>query len=41
MWADGRRYVGEWKDDNRWSGTFYDAHGSVVGIFVNGVWTPK
>ena len=35
--ADGRKYVGEWKDGNRWLGIEYDKHGNVTAIYVEGI----
>ena len=37
--ADGRKYVGEWKDGNRWLGIEYDKHGNVTAIYVEGIRT--
>ena len=36
IWADGRRYVGEWKDHHYWNGQEYCRDGKVVGKFLKG-----
>jgi len=35
-WLDGRKYIGEWKDGERWNGTLYDKEGKIIGKFMNG-----
>ena len=40
-YADGSKYVGEWKDGNPWKGTEYDKDGNVIGTYSEGVWTVK
>ena len=39
-WSDGDKYVGEWKDGIEWSGTYYNADGSIRGKFIDGKWKP-
>jgi len=39
--ADGSKYVGEWKDGNPWKGTEYDKDGNVNATFSDGVMTEK
>ena len=36
-WSNGNKYVGEYKDDNRWNGTIYDKNENIIGTVVNGV----
>ena len=36
--ADGRKYVGEWKDGNPWLGIEYDKDGNVTAIYVEGIY---
>ena len=36
-YPDGRKFVGEWKDDKEWNGTDYDKNENIIGKFVNGV----
>ena len=38
---DGEKYVGEFKDGKRWSGTFYEEYGNVEGTYTNGVWKAR
>ena len=33
---DGKKYVGEYKDDKRWNGTQYDKNGNIDYKYVNG-----
>ena len=33
---DGKKYVGEYKDDKRWNGTQYDKDGNITKKYVNG-----
>ena len=33
---DGKKYVGEYKDDKRWNGTEYDKDGNIIYRWVNG-----
>ena len=35
---DGIKYVGEFKYDTTWKGTFYDINGNIVDRVVNGNW---
>ena len=35
--ADGRKYVGEWKDGKQWNGKGYDKNGNIKHRYVNGV----
>ena len=35
--ADGKQYVGEWKDGNRWLGIEYDKDGNVTAIYLEGI----
>ena len=35
---DQGKYVGEWKDGERWNGTLYDKEGKIIGKFENGGW---
>ena len=35
-WSDGKKYVGEWKDDKPWNGTQYDKSGNIDYKYVNG-----
>ena len=37
VYPDGNKYVGEYKDDNRWNGTIYDKNENIIGTVVNGV----
>jgi len=34
---DGDKYVGEYKDEKPWNGTYYDKDGNIKGKYVNGV----
>ncbi len=36
VYPDGNKYVGEYKDDNRWNGTIYDKYGYIEYEVVNG-----
>ena len=38
-WADGDKYVGEYKDGSAWTGITYDKNGSVVSKLTEGVRT--
>ena len=33
---DGDKYVGEYKDEKPWNGTYYDKDGNIKGKFVDG-----
>ena len=33
---EGWKYVGEFKDDKRWNGIYYDQNGNSIGKYVNG-----
>ena len=33
---NGSKYVGEWKDHEKWNGTQYDKDGNISGKYVNG-----
>ena len=35
-YTDGRKYVGKFKDDEKWNGTGYDKNGNILVKFVNG-----
>ena len=35
--ADGRKYVGEWKDGNPWLGIEYDKDGNETAIYLGGI----
>ena len=35
--ADGREYVGEWKDGNPWLGIEYDKDGNVTAIYLEDI----
>ena len=35
--VDGRKYVVEWKDGNRWQGIEYDKDGIVTAIYLEGI----
>ena len=37
-YEDGSKYVGEYKDGNPWSGTQYNADGSIRGKYKEGKW---
>ena len=39
-WSDGRKYVGELKDDKKWEGTHYDKDGNVIATYSEGVKKP-
>ena len=34
---EGQKYVGEFKDGERWNGTEYDKDGKIIKEYVNGV----
>ena len=34
---DGDKYVGEFKDEEMWSGIFYDNNGNIEGKMLNGI----
>ena len=34
---DGDKYVGEWKNGEKWNGTQYDKDGNITKKYVNGV----
>ena len=34
---DGRKYVGEFKDEEMWTGKFYDNNGNIEGKMLNGI----
>ena len=34
---NGFKYVGEYKDEKPWNGTYYDKDGNIKGKYVNGV----
>ena len=34
--VDGRKYVGEWKDGNRWLGIEYDKDGNITATYLDG-----
>ena len=36
--ADGRKQIGEWKDDDMWNAKQYGKNGNIEGKTVNGVW---
>jgi hypothetical protein len=38
---DGAKYVGEWNDDNPWSGTEYDEDGNDIATYSEGIHTEK
>jgi len=33
----GDKYVGEWKNGEKWNGTQYDKDGNIIKKYVNGV----
>ena len=35
-WSDGRKYVGEFKNGERWNGTQYDKDGNIYSKWVYG-----
>jgi len=35
-WPDGKKHVGEFKDDKPWNITRYDKDGNIDGKWVNG-----
>jgi hypothetical protein len=35
-WANGDKYVGEWKDGEEWNGTIYDKEGNITEKFEEG-----
>ena len=35
-WSIGDEYIGEYKDDKRWNGIYYDQNGNSIGKYVNG-----
>ena len=35
-WSDGRKYVGEFKNGERWNGIQYDKDGNITKKYVNG-----
>jgi len=37
-YSNGIKYVGEFKYDTTWKGTFYDINGNIVDRVVNGNW---
>ena len=37
IFSDGRKYVGEWKNGEKWNGTLYDKDGNIKYKWVNGV----
>jgi len=37
-YSTGIKYVGEFKYDTTWKGTFYDINGNIVDRVVNGNW---
>ena len=37
IYPDGRKYVGEWKNGEKWNGTQYDKDGNITKKYVNGV----
>jgi hypothetical protein len=41
IFADGRKYVGEFKYGNLWNGTEYDKDGKVTATWTDGVMTEK
>ncbi len=36
-YPDGRKGVGEFRNDRPWNITDYDKHGNILGKYVNGV----
>ena len=36
-WSNGDKYVGEYKDEKPWNGTYYDKDGNIKYKWVNGV----
>ena len=34
---NGEKYVGEWKDGEKWNGTLYDKDGNETSKYLNGV----
>jgi uncharacterized protein RhaS with RHS repeats len=34
--VDGRKYVGEWKNGNRWLGMEYDKDGNITATYLDG-----
>ena len=36
--SGGNKYEGEFKDGKEWSGTYYNADGSIRGRFIEGKW---
>ena len=39
-WSSGDKFIGEYKNDKRWNGTYYMKSGSIYGRWVNGVKQP-
>ena len=35
--ADGKQFVGEWRDGNRWLGIEYDKDGNETAIYLEGI----
>ena len=35
-WLYGKKYVGEWKDGEKWNITSYDRYGNVLSKWING-----
>ena len=41
IWANGNKYVGEFKDDEAWKGVEYDKGGKERFIYPIGIRLPK
>ena len=36
LYADGEKFVGEYKDGKTWNGILFNKRGNIVGRYVNG-----
>jgi len=36
-YPSGGKFVGGWKEEKPWNGTYYDKDENIIGKFVNGV----